>query len=78
MITERPAMVKADGSNRSMVAHDGYRRVPGLFTRWELADVVEPGHEYRFLDAGRGPLGMQLIRAYRRPLVRRRHAKGRP
>ena len=45
-------------------------RVPGLYERWELADVVEPGTEYFFVDAGCDSKGRQLIQIYKRPAVR--------
>ncbi len=44
-------------------------RVPGLYERWELADVVEPGAEYFFVDAGSDSKGRPLVQIYKRPAV---------
>ncbi len=41
------------------------RRIPGLYRRWELAEVLEPGVEYRLEDAGETDCGTKLIALYR-------------
>jgi hypothetical protein len=43
-----------------------YERVPGLFRRWELEDVIEAGHEYRVEEAGQDDNGSPLFALYRR------------
>lgn len=43
-----------------------YERVPGLFRRWELEDVIEAGHEYRVEEAGRDDSDSPLFALYRR------------
>ncbi len=46
------------------------RRIPGLYRRWELAEVLEPGVEYRLEDAGETDCGARLIALYRsEPIV---------
>ncbi len=40
-------------------------RVPGLFRRWELAQVLEPGRDYRLEGAGETDSGARLIAVYR-------------
>ena len=47
-------------------AHPDFRRVPGLFRRWELAELLEPGVDYRIEDAGETDAGARLIALYRR------------
>ena len=41
-------------------------RVPGLFRRWELEQVIEAGFEYRVETSGRDNTGMDLHAIYRR------------
>jgi len=41
------------------------RRLPGLFRRWELAQVVEAGEDYRIEDAGSTSDGTTLFAIYR-------------
>lgn len=43
-----------------------YLRVPGLFRRWELADLIEAGDELRVEDAGTCEDGTALLAVYRR------------
>ena len=40
-------------------------RIPGLFRRWELAEVLEPGNDYHLEDAGTTSDGTPLIAVYR-------------
>ncbi len=51
----------------AMQQHDQpeLERVPGLFRRWELAQVLEPGCDYRLEDAGETDGGARLIAIYR-------------
>ena len=39
-------------------------RLPGLFRRWELAQVIETGKDYRFEDAGSACDGTTLYALY--------------
>lgn len=41
------------------------RRVPGLFRRWELAQLLEPGEDYHLEDAGTASDGTPLVAVYR-------------
>ena len=40
------------------------RRVPGLFRRWELAQVLKPREDYHLEDAGTTSDGTALIAVY--------------
>lgn len=44
--------------------HD-LRRLPGLFRRWELVQVLEPGRDYHLEAAGRTVDGAELVAVYR-------------
>lgn len=41
------------------------RRVPGLFRRWEVAQLLEPGEDYHLEDAGMASDGTPLVAVYR-------------
>jgi hypothetical protein len=41
------------------------RRVPGLYRRWEVAELLEPGEDYHLEDAGRAEDGTPLLAVYR-------------
>jgi hypothetical protein len=41
------------------------RRLPGLFRRWELAQIIEAGRDYRVEDAGEAADGTVLYAVYR-------------
>ena len=41
------------------------RRLPGLFRRWEVAQILEPGLDYHLEDAGRTSDGAPLVAVYR-------------
>lgn len=40
-------------------------RVPGLFRRWELGELLQAGEAYHLEDAGRASDGSPLIAVYR-------------
>jgi hypothetical protein len=42
-------------------------RLPGLFRRWELEDVLKVGTDFHLEDAGETADGTQLIAIYWRP-----------
>lgn len=41
------------------------RRLPGVFRRWELAQIIEAGRDYRIEDAGEAGDGTLLFAVYR-------------
>jgi hypothetical protein len=45
------------------------RRLPGLFRRWELAQVIEAGKHYHIEDAGSACDGTTLYAVYVSPAV---------
>jgi hypothetical protein len=40
-------------------------RLPGLFRRWELAQIIEAGDDYHIEDAGAASDGTPLYAVYR-------------
>ena len=42
-------------------------RLPGLFRRWELEEVLEVGTDFHLEEAGQTTDGTQLIAVYWRP-----------
>ncbi|MBZ0272977.1 hypothetical protein K8I61_13140 [bacterium] len=46
-----------------------YRRVPGLFRRWELEHLIEPGFEYFVEEAGKDAGGAALYALFCRELA---------
>jgi hypothetical protein len=42
-------------------------RLPGLYRRWEVAQILEPGADYHLEDAGRTADGVPLVAVYRSP-----------
>ena len=51
---------------------EDFIRLPGLFRRWELNDVVELGADFHLEDAGEAADGTQLIAVYRLALAQAR------
>ena len=45
---------------------DDFVRLPGLFRRWELEQVVEPGTDFHLEEAGNASDGTPLFAVYRR------------
>lgn len=43
---------------------DDFRRLPGLYRRWELADVLQPNRQYRIEDAGCTDDGAPLLAVF--------------
>ncbi len=58
----------------SMVDRD-LHRLPGLFRRWEVAQILEAGADYHLEDAGSTADGAPLVAVYRSP---RRASEARP
>jgi hypothetical protein len=50
----------------SLPGDEDFVRLPGLFRRWELNDVIELGADFHLEDAGESADGTQLIAVYRR------------
>lgn len=42
------------------------RRLPGLYRRWELAELLAPGEDYHLEDAGETRDGTPLLVVYQR------------
>jgi hypothetical protein len=51
-----------DGTNTSPDLH----RIPGLFRRWELPQVLKLGMDYHLLAAGRCEDGSELVAVFER------------
>lgn len=47
---------------------DQFVRLPGLFRRWEIERVLEPGTEFHLEEAGAASDGQPLFAVYRREL----------
>ena len=43
---------------------EDYRRLPGLYRRWELTEVCEPNRNYQIEDAGTHADGTPLLAIY--------------
>ena len=50
----------------SVTAEDDYVRLPGLFRRWEIEQVLEPGLDFHLEEAGEASDGTPLFAVYRR------------
>lgn len=50
----------------SLPGDEDFIRLPGLFRRWELNDVVGLGADFHLEDAGETDGGTQLVAVYRR------------
>lgn len=48
------------------IHQDELRRVPGLYRRWELPELLETGVVYQIEEAGETACGMKLVAVYRR------------
>ena len=45
---------------------DQFERIPGLFRRWELEFVLNPGSDYRIEEQGEDAHGTHLFVVFRR------------
>jgi len=43
-----------------------YHRIPGLYRRWELEQIIEPNFEYYVEEHGRDEAGVDLYSIYKR------------
>ena len=55
---------KANLMNNSEMLLETLKRIPGLFRRWELNEVLEPQGRYRIEDAGTHADGTPLLAVY--------------
>lgn len=46
------------------IALDTFRRLPGLYRRWELIEILRPGVHYHLEDAGSMKDGTPLIAVF--------------
>ena len=46
---------------------DRFRRLPGLYRRWELAELLHARQDYRLEDAGETIDGTPLVAVYQVP-----------
>ena len=51
---------------RRATAPASWDRIPGLFRRWELEQVIDTGFEYRVEKSGEDDTGMKLYAIYKR------------
>lgn len=45
---------------------DDHEKIPGLFSAWELPQILLPGEEYRIEDGGETADGCRLLMVFRR------------
>lgn len=45
------------------------KRLPGLYRRWELTEVLEPDRNYQIEDAGTHADGTPLLAVYATPIA---------
>ncbi len=58
----------------SLPGDDEFIRLPGLFRRWELEQVIDLGADFHLEDAGEASDGTPLIAVYRRDRARSSNA----
>lgn len=51
-------------SHTADLSLEDYRRLPGLYRRWELTEVCEPNRNYHIEDAGMHADGTPLLALY--------------
>ncbi len=57
-------MSSTDGEARRDELAAEFVRLPGLFRRWEIADVVEAGTDFHLEEAGHAADGTPLFAVY--------------
>lgn len=62
-------------SNANLSLED-FRRLPGLFRRWELIEILRPGVHYQLEDAGSMQDGTPLIAVFVSDPVSADHTAG--
>jgi len=58
--------MKTRQDKKSSTDPDDFLRLPGLFRRWELEQVLEPGVDFHLEEAGNTGDGTPLFALYRR------------
>jgi hypothetical protein len=58
--------VKQSHKNAPAGTLDDFVRVPGLFRRWEVEQVIEVGTDFHLEEAGTASDGTPLLAVYRR------------
>jgi hypothetical protein len=53
---------------------EDFKRLPGLYRRWELTEVCEPNRNYQIEDAGAHADGTPLLAIYVSEPAREAHA----
>lgn len=61
MQTEHPDAARTRPSD-----DEDFVRLPGLFRRWEIEQVVDPGADFHLEEAGNASDGTPLLAVYRR------------
>ena len=56
------------------ISAHAFRRLPGLYRRWELIEILRPGAHYHLEDAGRMEDGTPLLAVFMCDLVTSEHA----
>lgn len=46
------------------ISIDAFRRLPGLYRRWELIEILHPGAHYQLEDAGQMQDGTPLLAVF--------------
>ena len=60
------AAIQLDVQHDIEPSMEEYTRLPGLYQRCELEQVLELGEEYRLEDGGRTETGARLLQIYKR------------
>jgi hypothetical protein len=55
-----------NGAPATALDDDGFVRLPGLFRRWEIEQVIDPGADFHLEEAGDASDGTPLFAVYRR------------
>jgi len=58
--------MSANAIGRIALDRQEYLRLPGLFRRWELEQVLEEGTDFHFEEAGTASDGTPLFAVYQR------------
>ena len=60
------------------ISLDAFRRLPGLYRRWELIEILRPGAQYHLEHAGAMQDGTPLIAVFMCDPATSEHAAGIP
>jgi len=53
----------------NVLEDDDFVRLPGLFRRWEIEQVIDPGADFHLEEAGEASDGTPLFAVYRRERI---------